>query len=134
MADIKDFKVGTIPMKPQIGEAIRPSGMHTRVTWLKEVTSEDADGGKLSSTFVPVMDLWCNLQFLVGSRLLYAQQESSEAQMWVTIRYRREVVQGARFATIDGRHIFTVLTPPRDPEYKHQQLVCTCRELQVNES
>ena len=134
MADIKDFKVANIPAKPQIAQAIRPSGLRTRVTWLKEVTTQDPEGGHASTSYVPVMKLWVNLQFLIGTRLLYAQQESAEANMWITTRYHRELTAGARFLTIDGRHTFTVLTPPRDPEYKHQQLVCTCRELQVNET
>ena len=134
MADIKDFKIGNMPIKPQIGDALRPSVLRTRVTWQKQVTTENASGGPATDSWVPQMDLWSNVQFLLGARLFYAQQESSEAQMWVTIRYRKGVIAGDRFVTEDGLHTYTILTPPRDPSYMHRQLVCTCRELQANET
>jgi SPP1 family predicted phage head-tail adaptor len=107
------------PVVPGLGRLKRRLGL--------EQPSETSDGaGGLTRSFVPVVTLWANLEWLAGEERWRQDRPEQAAAYRITLRWRAGVTAGMRFR--DGARIFEIRSAG-DPDGARRSLVCLTEEI-----
>ena len=105
---------------------MNPGEMNCRVTLLREVKTEDGQGGYVTA-YQPRATVWGKLMPLAAKTLNQYEQLQPELLHRILIRYRRDVTVTDRMQY--GNRLFEQIGPPIDVGEKHAYLRLECREV-----
>lgn len=94
---------------------------------LQRATEACDDHGQPVKSWYTEATVPAGVEPLRGKELVAGNQTAAEATVRIVMRYRPDVV--ADWRVVFGDHIFEIVAPPLNPDYRNRELQLMCREI-----